>query len=119
MAWTHLTGKLRPRRPSAGLVVAFIALFVALSGTSLGHSTVSAAKHLITGAQIQDGSLTSADVRNGTLRAKDFHAGQLKAGPRGRRGPQGPKGDTGTVDTSAFYSKSESDARFVAKGDAR
>jgi hypothetical protein len=37
-------------------------------------------------------------------------------GPRGERGPvgpQGPKGDPGTVDTSGFYDKSASDARFV------
>jgi hypothetical protein len=33
------------------------------------------------------------------------------AGPEGPIGPQGSKGDTGTVDTSNFYTKSESDNR--------
>lgn len=34
-------------------------------------------------------------------------------GPQGERGPAGLAGDTGTVDTSAFYDKTASDARFL------
>jgi hypothetical protein len=39
-------------------------------------------------------------------------------GPEGPTGPQGPKGDTGTVDTSGFYSKTESDARYLGQAGA-
>src|SRR4051794_36712417 len=106
-----MTGRFRPRRPSAAIVVAFLALFVALSGTSLGHGAISAAKQLISGKQIKNGSVTGADVRDGSLRAKDFKAGQVKAGPPGAQGPAGPKGDTGTVDTSLFLNKVDSDSR--------
>ena len=34
-------------------------------------------------------------------------------GDTGPQGPQGPKGDMGTVDTSQFYDKATSDARFL------
>ena len=58
-------------------------------------------------------------MANGSLLAEDFASGALPRGPQGARGPQGiqgiqgPKGDTGTVDTSGFYTKTDSDARFL------
>lgn len=36
-------------------------------------------------------------------------------GPQGPQGLQGPKGDPGTVDTSKFYDKTASDARFLGE----
>jgi large subunit ribosomal protein L7/L12 len=36
-------------------------------------------------------------------------------GPKGETGPQGPQGPAGTVDTSNFYDKAESDERFLGK----
>ncbi|MCB0828213.1 MAG: hypothetical protein KDB62_05325 [Solirubrobacterales bacterium] len=63
--------------------------------------------------------LTGRDIKNGTITAKDLSKSlrtQLKkAGRRGPQGPAGPPGKTGatgTVDTSSFYTKSQSDARF-------
>jgi Collagen triple helix repeat (20 copies) len=142
-----MLGTLRPRRPSAAMLVAFLALCVALSGTAVGKSAVTAAQNLITGKQIKNRSLTSADIKtnsltgaaikNGSLLGADFKLGELPAGPagpkgeagpqgpagqQGQRGPQGepgpqgppgPKGETGTVDTSNFYDKATSDARFL------
>jgi hypothetical protein len=82
-------------RLSYANIVATLALFVALGGSSY-------AALIITGASVKDGSLstkdvkdnsiTSLDIRNGSLLKKDFKAGQL---PAGARGPAGPKGDTG------------------------
>jgi hypothetical protein len=46
-------------------VVAYVALFFALSGTAL------AAKPLITGGDVQDGSLTGADVQDNSLTGTD------------------------------------------------
>ena len=71
-------------------VVATLALFVALGGSSY-------AAIKITGKQIKDGSVTTADVKNRSLLAKDFKAGQLKAGPRGAAGPTGATGTAGAA----------------------
>lgn len=86
-------------------VVASLALFAALGGSSYAALSV-------TGAQVRDGSLSGRDVRNAsltgqdvrdqTLLAKDFKRGQLPTGPKGDKGdpgtpgPQGPTGNPGT-----------------------
>ncbi len=81
--------------------VAYLALFVALGGTSYAATK-------ITGLQIADGTIGSADIRDGDLRARDIRKGTLRAdlfasgalpngptGATGASGPQGPKGDQG------------------------
>jgi hypothetical protein len=93
-------------RPSPATALAVVALFVALSSTSIAAPLRDAATRLITGAQVKDGSLTgkdlrdgsvgSADVANGGLLALDFKKGQLPAGAPGVAGPKGDKGDAGS-----------------------
>ena len=75
------------RRPSGAYLVAFLALLVAFSGTSYASDVTAAAKHLITGK----------DVKNGSLQVKDLSKKARKAlkGNRGRTGPQGPQGIQG------------------------
>ena len=100
-------------------ITSLLALFVALGGTAT-------AALLITGKNVKDSSLTGADIKNRSLTGKDvrkrsllantFKDGHLPRGPQGPQGPQGPKGDTGTVDASNHYTKSESDARYLAAG---
>ena len=107
-----MPGKLRT--PSHAVVVAYLSLFVALGGSS--YAAVK-----ITGKNVTNNSLTgrdiknlgTADVKNRSLLSKDFKAGQLPAGAQGPAGGRGATGATGTVDTSNFYSKSASDARFL------
>ena len=73
--------------------VAYLALFVALGGSS--YAAVK-----ITGKQIKDGTITGRDVKNRSLGANDFKPGQLPSGaqvPQGAQGPQGPRGDTGAA----------------------
>ena len=101
--------RIRLIRPSYANVVATLALFAALGGSSYAALAV-------TGAQVRDGSLTGRDVRNATLTGKDvrdqsllgrdFKPGQLPAGPAGPQGARGeegepgaagPKGDPGTA----------------------
>ena len=65
-----MLSKLRSYRPSHGTVVAYIALFIALGGTSYGLATGS-----IDSREIKDNSIRSADIRNNTVRGKDV-AGQ-------------------------------------------
>jgi hypothetical protein len=111
------------RRPSPALVVACLALLISLGGT--GYAALKLPRNSVGTAQLKKNAVTSVKVRNHSLRRVDFKAGQLPAGRRGPQGPQGPPGppgpkcDTGTVDTSNFYTKSDSDSRYVAKSDAR
>jgi hypothetical protein len=53
------------------VVAAYLALFVALGGTAI------AAKPLITGADVQDGSLTGTDVQDGSLTGADVLGNSL------------------------------------------
>src|SRR6478736_4088354 len=62
--------------------VAYLALFVALGGTSMAASS----------ALVPKNSVGTAQVINGSLLKKDFKSGQL---PRGARGPAGPRGLAG------------------------
>lgn len=69
-------------RPSASMIVAMVALFVALAG-----GATAATVKMITGAQIRNGSITGADIKNKSLTPADF-TGSIQ-------GPQGPQGATG------------------------
>ena len=69
-------------------VVASLALFVALGGSSYAAITVS-------GKNVKNESLTSADVKNSSLLGRDFKAGELPAGPAGAPGAQGQPGPQG------------------------
>jgi len=74
-------------RPSPALVVAFLALFVALSGTSYAVSKLPAKS--VGGRQLKTNAVTSAKVKDGSLLAADFRSGQLPQGPAGPAGPSG------------------------------
>jgi hypothetical protein len=63
--------RIASRRPSAALVVATVALFVALGGVGYAAATIGS-------AAIVDNSIKSKDVRNGGLRGKDVGADTLK-----------------------------------------
>ena len=95
-------------------VIAYLALFVALGGTSYAAVTVS-------GKNIKDGSITARDIKKGSLKASLFAKGQLRAaqgtradssgaegargaqgsagaqGAQGPAGPQGPRGEAGAT----------------------
>jgi hypothetical protein len=96
-------------RPRHATVVAYLALFVALGGTSYAVTRITGKnvpKDALTGADIKNltgkdvrnNSLTGADVRNlktgdvanGSLLGEDFAAGQLPKGEKGDQGPVGP-----------------------------
>lgn len=63
--------------------VAYVALFVALGGTSYAA------------AKLPRNSVTSATVKDRSLLARDFKRGQLPAGKAGATGPQGAAGPQG------------------------
>jgi hypothetical protein len=86
--------------PSPAIVIAMIALFAALAGTSY--------------AALARNSVTSIQVKDRSLLAKDFKSGQLPrgaVGPPGPTGPAGPAGPTGPAGAAKAY------ARVLAGGD--
>ena len=92
-------------------LVGYLALFVALGGTSYAAARLPA--NSVGASQIKQNAVRSGEVKDRSLLARDFRAGQLPAGEKGEKGERGPQGATGTVDTSAFYDKATSDARFL------
>jgi hypothetical protein len=115
-----MRARIRSYRPSHATAVAYLALFVALGGSS--YAAVTLKRNSVKGRHIAKNAVTSPKVKDWSLLARDFAAGQLPQGERGRQGEegpmglQGPKGDqgpTGTVDTSNFYDKAASDNRFL------
>jgi hypothetical protein len=78
--------------------VAYLALFVALGGTSFAAAN----------ALVPKNSVGTAQVINGSLLKKDFRSGQLlrgargPAGARGAEGPVGPAGPAGTAGTAGL-----------------
>jgi hypothetical protein len=74
-------------------VVAYIALFVALGGTS--YAAVALPRGSVGTAQLKKGAVTGSKVKAHSLTATDFRTGSLRSGAKGDTGAQGPKGDTG------------------------
>ena len=87
----------RRRRPSAGVVLAMVALFVALGGSS--YAAVALPKASVGAPQIKQSAVNSKKVLDGSLLAKDFKQGQLPQGAQGPAGPQGPQGSPGQQGT--------------------
>jgi hypothetical protein len=79
--------------PSPAMIVALIALFVALGGTS--YAVTQLPRNSVGTPQIKNNAITGTKVKDRSLSASDFAAGSLPAGPAGPAGPQGPKGDKG------------------------
>lgn len=84
-------------------VVATLALFVALGGSSYAAISVTG-KNVknasLTGKDIKRSSLGTKQVRNGSLLGKDFKSGQLPQGARGPAGPMGAAGPAGAAGPS-------------------
>jgi hypothetical protein len=89
-------------RPSPATVIATLALFVALGGTSVAAveiivppksiSTAKLADHAVTHSKLAANAVTTANVLNGSLLGADFAPGQIPVGPAGPQGVQGVQG---------------------------
>ena len=71
-------------------VMATVAVFVALGGTSYALATGS-----IDSRELKNNSVRSKDIRNRSLLARDFKASQLPKGQKGDAGPRGQQGSPG------------------------
>ena len=84
-------------------VVATLALFVALGGSSFAAVALTRnsvkSKHIANGqvkrSDIGRSAVTSPKVKDFSLLARDFRAGDLPAGPPGEQGERGPQGSQG------------------------
>ena len=103
-------------RPSASMLVALTALFIAMGSGAYAAITLPngsvGAKQLkskaVTNGKLADGAVTAAKVKSHSLLADDFKAGQLPAGspgpagPAGVAGPAGPAGAAGQPATALW-----------------
>jgi hypothetical protein len=84
--------------------VAYVALFVALGGTSYAASQLP--KNSVTTKQIKDGNVKNADlaqnavtssrIKDASIKSSDLAKGVVTTGPAGPTGPVGPAGATGS-----------------------
>jgi hypothetical protein len=81
------------RRLTYANVMATLALFIALGGTSF--AAVKLGRGAVKSANIAKNAVSSTKVKDHSLLATDFKAGQLPKGAAGAKGDAGPKGDTG------------------------
>jgi Collagen triple helix repeat (20 copies) len=81
----------RISRPSPAIVLSIVAVVLAMSGSAF------AARTLITGKDVKDGSLTGADVKNGSLSLADIGKSSRDrlTGAKGDKGATGPQGAAG------------------------
>jgi hypothetical protein len=100
-----MLSKLRGRLTYAN-VMATIAVFVALGGTSV--AAVSLKRNSVGSAQVKNGSITGNDVKNNSLSgtditsltSKDFKGGKLPQGTQGATGARGPAGPAGATNVA-------------------
>jgi Collagen triple helix repeat (20 copies) len=74
---------------SPAMIVAIIAVVFATTGSAF------AARTLLTGADIQDGTITRADLSKSTVASLKAHDARSARGPRGPRGARGARGSSG------------------------
>src|SRR5215208_6946809 len=95
----------RPSRLNSAHLIAVIALFVALGGTTWAATQLP--KGSVGTKQLKSNAVVSSKVKDGSLDSTDFGTGELPPGPpgpRGERGPVGPQGQPGPT-LSAFASE--------------
>jgi hypothetical protein len=83
------------RRPSPATIIALVALFAALSGTSYAAATKLIGKNTVGSAQVVNGSLQTADLSARARAALKGNRGP--AGAAGAQGAAGPIGATGAA----------------------
>jgi hypothetical protein len=115
-----------PRRPSAGIVVACIALFVALTSTSyadiaqLARNSVGTPQlrnNAVTTPKIRNNTVTTPKIRNNTVTTPKIRNNAVtlaKLAPNARiPGPAGPAGPAGAAGPAGPAGPSDAYARFL------
>jgi hypothetical protein len=95
-------------------VVATMALFIALGGTS--YAAIKLPKNSVGTNQIKTGAVHTGEIRDRTIRLQDLNT-TTRAALRGQTGPQGVQGPAGAAATKHFAAITASGG--FARGDAR
>ena len=91
-------------------VIALLALFIALGGTS--YAVTALPKNSVGTQQLKKNAVTGVKVKNGSLSSADFAAGTLLKGDTGASGATGPQGATGAAGPAgAQYSSVDGDSQ--------
>jgi len=124
--------RLRTMRPSPAVAAVILAILIAATTAAL--AAIPDSSGTITACYSRQAHPLPLGERKGAVRLIDPSRGEHcqsdensvtwnQRGPQGERGPTGaqgaagptgPRGPAGTVDTSAFYTKTEADDRFLA-----
>jgi hypothetical protein len=97
------------RLPRHSTIAAYLALFLALGGTSYAVATLP--RDSVGAKELRKGAVRSADVKNRSLKRIDFKSGSLPtgqtgpSGPAGAVGPRGPAGSAGPRGTARAYAR--------------
>jgi len=93
-------------------VVATVALFVALGGSS--YAALKLPTNSVGSKQLKKNSITSPKVKRGSLLTSDFKASQRARlrGPQGPQGVQGGPGQPGAAGSARAYAAIEADANL-------
>ena len=95
------------RLPSPALVVALIALFIALGGTS--YAVTQLPKNSVGTKQLKKSSVTSAKIKDGTIRTADLS----KATRDALTGATGPRGEQGAAGAQSYGFRVGADAVVI------
>ena len=82
-----------PRRPRHSTIAAYLALFLALGGTS--YAVVNLPRNSVGSSELRKNAVRSSDVKDRSLKAIDFQRGSLLRSPTSAAGPVGPVGPAG------------------------
>jgi hypothetical protein len=108
-------------RLSYANVVATMALFIALGGTS--YAAIKLPKNSVSSTQIKTGAVHTGEIADRTIRLKDIST-SARASLRGQTGPQGPQGPAGAPAIKHFAAVTaggtfvRGDAKSGGSGDA-
>ena len=108
------------RRINYANVVATLALFAALGGTSYAALRVTGKNvknSSLTGVDVKNSSLTTSDVKDRSLLSKDFKAGQLPAGAKGDKGDTGAAGAAGAPGVTNVTTRANTTSAPVGSSD--
>ena len=85
--------RLVPRMPRHSTIAAYLALFLALGGTS--YAVVNLPRNSVGAGELRTNAVRSSDVKNRSLKAIDFQKGSFLKGTTSAPGPVGPAGPAG------------------------
>ena len=114
--------KFRPRRPSGAMLVASVALFVALGGSSYAALTITSANiknGTIKGVDVHNSTITGAKLKKNTLTGTQINESRLGTVPTATNAANAANATNATNATNAANLGGLGPAAFLQRGQAR